>query len=68
MGLENNEILQEEPTPAEIADACRVILEPKVCDEIAIMDLEEALSLAFTALAEAGENPDEFLKSKNILE
>lgn len=69
MGLDDKEILQEEPTPAEIAEACSEVLEPVACEEIAALeDTETAIGLAFTALIEAGENPEEFLRTKGILE
>ena len=69
MTPENPENLGEDPTVAEIADACRAVLDQGTCDEIAAQkNTEDALGLAFTALTEAGENPEEFLKSRNILE
>lgn len=69
MGLDDSETSVEEPTPADIADACRDVLEPDVCDEIAEQeDFETALGLAFSALLEIGEDPDEVLKRKGILE
>ena len=69
MGLEHSEILEEEPTVAEVADVCRAILGDEICDEIAMMeDLEEAIGLAFTLLIEVGEDPEAFLRSKGLLE
>lgn len=68
---EETESTKEEPTPQEVADACREALnmDSEVCDEIAEQPtLEDALGLAFTALAEAGEYPESFLKEKGILE
>ncbi len=67
MALENPEIL--EATVAEIADACREVLDEEICDEIAEQDNpDDALGLAFTALCEAGEDPEEYLKEKGVLE
>ncbi len=69
MTPENSETLDEEPTIIEIADSCRDILDSETCDEIAAQEsTEDALGLAFTALIEAGEDPEEFLKNKNLLE
>lgn len=69
MGLDNKEQLDEEPTPAEIAEACRDLLEAEVCDEIAEQEeTETALGLAFSAILETGEDPEEYLKNKGILE
>ncbi|MEK7172261.1 MAG: hypothetical protein AAB739_05125 [Patescibacteria group bacterium] len=62
---------EKESTPQEVADACREALnmDSEVCDEIAEQPtLEDALGLAFTALTEAGEDPESFLKEKGILE
>lgn len=67
MGLDDSE-LNEEPTAAEIADACKDVLDRATCEEIAAMDDEEAIGLVFTALIEAGvDDPEEFLKAKGIL-
>lgn len=69
MGIDDNERLGEEPTPAEIGAACRHVLDGESCDEIAGQeDSETALGLAFTALEEAGKDPEVFLRSKGILE
>ncbi len=69
MNLDDKETVQEEPTIQELVDACRGVLDEETCDEIAEQEnFEDALGLAFTALEEAGENPEEFLKEKGILE
>lgn len=69
MGLDDKEMIQEEPTPAEIAEACREVLDAEVCEEISAMeDGPAGLELAFTALEEVGKNAEQFLKSKGILE
>lgn len=66
---ENSETLVEEPTTTEIADACREILDVEKCNEIAAQESTgDALGLAFTALTEVGKDPEEYLKSKSILE
>lgn len=68
MPLGSPETIAEEPTSAEIADACRQFLDTETCEEIAAMDLEEAIGFAFTALLEAGEDPMEILQSFDVLE
>lgn len=66
---EETESTKEEPTPQEIADACRDVLDGDTCDEIAKEPTtENALGLAFTALTEVGEDPESYLKEKGILE
>ncbi|MEK7528669.1 MAG: hypothetical protein AAB592_02800 [Patescibacteria group bacterium] len=61
--------LGEEPSVADIADACREVLGLETCDEIAAQeDYQAALGLAFTALDGVVEDPEAFLKDKNILE
>jgi len=58
-----------DPTPDEIADACREILDEATLEEIrAIGDIEGALGLAFTALIEAGEDPEAFLIEQGVLQ
>lgn len=62
MTQEDIEVPDEEPTPAEIADACRRVLDAEICDEIAAQEnVGDALGLAFTALGEVGQDPDEIL-------
>lgn len=69
MGIDSPEYLDEEPSPQEIADACRDVLEPEACAAIADQEsIEDALSIAFIALEEAGEDPEEFLRERGILE
>lgn len=66
---ETPETLDEDASAIEIADACRGVLKAGVCDEIAEQENPiDALELAYTELLEAGEDPDEFLKQRNILE
>ncbi len=68
MRIDDNDQLGEEPTPAEIGEACRDVLDGRVCDEIAGQeDSDTALNLAFSALADAGKDPEEYLKDKGIL-
>lgn len=57
-----------EPTPEELADACKEVLTEEDCQELASMEIDDAIGYAFTLLLEAGEDPDEFLKEKGILE
>lgn len=69
----DKEELEREPTPAEIADACRELLDPfdpGACDEIAqAEDATEALMFAMTAIcAYTDLDPEEFLISKGLLE
>lgn len=69
MTPETLETLNEEASVTEIADACRGVLDAGVCDEIAEQeDPIDALELAYAELIEAGEDPDKFLKQRNILE
>ena len=71
MGLDSPDYLDEEPpSPQEIADACREVLDPETCAAIADQEnTEDALSIAFVALGEAGvKDPEEFLREKGILE
>jgi hypothetical protein len=70
MGIDSPDYLDEEPaSPQEIADACRDVLDEETCEEIALQESpEEALELAFTALEEAGEDPEAFLRERGILE
>ena len=60
----------DEITSLEISEACLGVLDQETCNEIAAFeDTEEALGYTFSALIEAGiEDPEEFLKSKEILE
>lgn len=59
----------KEATPKEVADACEEVLDEETCGEIAAQkNLEDALGLAFTALGDAGEDPETYLKEKGILE
>lgn len=59
----------EPPSPEEVAEACRNVLGADACDEIAAQEsIGEAVDLAFTALTEAGKDPEVFLISKGILE
>lgn len=60
---ENNEL-----TSVELAQVCTEVLTPEDCAELAEMEFDNALSYAFTLLLEAGEDPEEFLKEKGILE
>lgn len=69
MSPENNETPSETPTIAEIADACREVLDEDSCDEIAANDdLEDAISEAYAKLIEAGiDEPADFLREKGII-
>ena len=69
MGLDDNES-NEEPSAAEIADACKDVLDAETCAEIAGMDMEDedTLGAIFAYLEEAGiEDPEAFLIEKGIL-
>jgi len=60
---------KQEPTSAELAEACQEVLTEEDCAEIAGMPFDEALGYAFTLLIENGiEDPEEFLKGKGLLE
>lgn len=60
----------KDPTPQEVAEACRGTLDEEACEEIGVIDsLEEAISFAFTALIGAGiGDPEVFLIEKGILQ
>ncbi len=59
----------EEPTSEQLAQACSEVLPAEDCEELAAMPIEEATGYAFTLLLENGvEDPEEYLKSKGILE
>jgi len=65
---ETGESKEEEPTPQELAAACKGTLDDESCAELEAMEFEEALGFAFTLLIEAGiDNPEEFLAEKGIL-
>jgi len=71
MGIDSPDYLDEEPpSPQEIADACKEVLNPETCAAIADQEnTEDALGIAFTALDEAGvEDSEGFLRGKGILE
>lgn len=57
-----------EPTPQELAEACKDVLAKEDCQELAKMEIGDAIGYVFTLLLQAGEDPDEFLKEKGILE
>ncbi len=58
-----------EPTPEQVAEACRDFLSEEDWQDIAALGLEEAIGQAFTLLLENGvEDPEAFLKEKGVLE
>ena len=60
---------EKEPTPQELAEACKEVLDEETCAELETMEFNEALGYAFTCLMEAGiEDTEEFLIKKGILE
>lgn len=62
------EVPRPEPTAQELADVCKEVLSDEDCQELAVLNFDDAIGYAFTLLLENGEDPDEFLKSKGILE
>lgn len=58
---------EPEITSAEIANACREVL-GELADELEFLEIDEALGLAYTLLIENGEDPEDFLKKKGLLE
>lgn len=59
---------EHEPTSRELAEACKEVLSEEDCEELSSMEIDDAIGYAFTLLIEAGEDPEEFLKEKGILE
>ena len=59
--------MTEDPTPQDIAEACRGTLPSYACSVISNLDLESALGFAFSALLDKGEDPEAFLIKKGIL-
>ena len=60
---------EKEPTPEDLAEACREVLTEEDCRELASMPLDEGVGYAFTLLLENGvDDPDAFLRDKNIIE
>ena len=58
-----------EPSPRDIARACKDTLTPGDCDDIASLPLAQALGYAFTLLIEAGvSDPETYLAAHGILE
>jgi hypothetical protein len=68
MGIDDNDKFDEEPSPAEIADAFRNLLDKETCDEISRQaETEYAYALAFTASTDAGEqHPEKYLMAAGI--
>ena len=61
--------IEHELTAAELAEACREVLDPETCAEIEGMEPDEAMGYAFTCLIEVGiDDPEEFLIEKGLLE
>jgi len=59
----------EEPTPQEVADACRDVLDQDTCDAIAEEPtVDDAEQLAITALECIGIDGTSYLQTKGILE
>ncbi len=60
---------ENEPTIAEVVQACQGVLQEEDLEEIRQMPtIGEALGYAYSALIQAGiSNPDELFISKNIL-
>ncbi|MDZ7586285.1 MAG: hypothetical protein U0946_00905 [Patescibacteria group bacterium] len=69
-GLSPEEGIEEEmkePTPQELAEACKEVLSEEDCQELAAMDIDEGIGYAFTLLLAAEEEPEQFLKEKGII-
>ncbi|MDO8649815.1 MAG: hypothetical protein Q7K33_00665 [Candidatus Berkelbacteria bacterium] len=61
---------EDEPTPAELIDACREVLDGDSLEALnECEDFEEAMGLVFTMLIEAGvEDPEQFLREKGLIQ
>lgn len=60
---------ENEPTSADLANACRETLTDDDCAELESMEFEEALGYSITLLIEQGiDDPEQFLKEKGIIE
>lgn len=59
-----------EPTTIELTEACAEKLSPEACNAIAAMlDIGDAIGLAFSCLIEAGvDDPEKFLVDKGIFQ
>ncbi len=69
LGEENIEQEKQEPTSAELAKVCQEVLPEEECQEIASMELEDALKYSFSLLIKNGiKDPEGFLKEKGILQ
>lgn len=58
----------KEPTLQKLVETCREVLSQEDCDELTIMDFDDALNNAATMLEEQGVDRVEFLTKKGILE
>lgn len=60
---------EKEPTPTDLAEACREVLTEVDCQELEALPLDEGVGYAFTLLLENGiDDPDAFLREKGIIE
>ena len=58
-----------ETSPLKVAAACKEILSEEDCQDIAALELQEAIGLAFALLMDNGiDDPESYLKEKDVLE